>query len=88
MNHEMWPENLNKPALPDGYRWEMLSPGLGLLEQKALATWYIRLSWRMRGGKRRMLKIRPEYFYTAEEAIDAAIRIVQTHKAIQAKRRG
>lgn len=73
-----WPPSIPKPPLPDGYQWICLRQAFGLKTANDEHPWWIRLSWTIRNGKKRILKI-PGYFDTAEFAVHRAVDEARKH---------
>jgi hypothetical protein len=72
MNIPDWPD-LPKPELPEGYKWECLRP--------SSHHWWVRVSWRTKGGRQRMLRFSEDLFATPTDAIRYAVNEVHIHNA-------
>lgn len=74
-----WPEGIERPELPKGYKWECLDQALGLRNPDGLThPWWIRVSWTTKSGKHRMLNTLGN-FVTPQDAVSSAALIAMQH---------
>lgn len=79
-----WPNYVSKPELPEGYEFVQLAKAKGLKNEHGQHPWWIRVSWsfphKAHGTCSRHVKIHPEFFESPIDAIDAAVRAVESHR--------
>ena len=83
MTWDRWFADFDEPLLPDGYQWECLRPAYGKKMVNGEHPWWVRVSWTMRNGKNRILKMTEEFFDTPQAAVEYAIREAIKHSEKQ-----
>lgn len=68
------------PELPRGYEWEMVHQcPKNIYNKRVGEKWLIRISWAMKGGRRRMLNLKDRYFDARDYALAYGVRFANEH---------
>lgn len=72
------------PELPPGYEWEMVHQcPTDIHNLRTGGKWIVRISWKTRGGKHRMLNLKDCYFVTRALALSHGVRVAVEHATSQ-----